>query len=125
MTTLSFADPTAEIACTLPPNEMRDRLEALGTILGTHLLDLDREGDRLRVVIGRGDRTDLDAQVVAWAQEEKACCGFLGFAVDSEPDAVTIEITAPAGAGPTLDGIDWIVRAAAAPGAAAPATDAG
>jgi hypothetical protein len=122
MTILSYAEPAAEIACALPPNQMRDRHDALGSIVGADLLGLDREGDRLQVVIARGGRTDLDAQVITWAREEKACCGFLGFAVDSKPDTVTIEITAPAGAGPTLDGIHWIVRAASGHGTTAGAT---
>ena len=35
-----------------------------------------------------------------------------------EPDAVTLEIDAPPGAGPTFDGIEWIVRAAGRPSVA-------
>jgi hypothetical protein len=112
MTILSQVDPTADIACRLPVNETGGRLNALRALIADHLADLTRDGDRLHIRILRASRTDLEADVVALAAAEKACCAFLGFAVTSEPDAVTLEIAAPAGAGPTLDGIEWIVRAA-------------
>jgi hypothetical protein len=119
MTTLSTVDPTAEIACTLPLNEAGDRLVALQTIIGDRLDHVVRDGSRLRVRIERAGTVDLNAEVIAWAEAEKACCAFLGFAIESEPDAVTIEISAPSAAEPTLDGIEWLVRAAGRHGGAA------
>lgn len=119
VTILSRPDPTADIACTLPPNDASDRLRALQAIVGDQLEEVGRLGGRLSLRINRAGRTDLETQVTAWAAEEKACCAFLGFAVGSEPEAVTIEISAPVGAEPTLDGIEWMIRAAARqPGAA-------
>jgi hypothetical protein len=114
MNVLSTADPGAPIICTLPPTEFRDRLRALEAIVGDDLEGVSREPDRIRVRIGRGNRPDLERQLTAWATEEKTCCAFLGFAIVPDLDAVTIEIQAPAGAEATLDGIDWIVRAARA-----------
>ena len=115
MTVLSQSDPTAEIACTLPPTEAGGRLGALGALVGDRLEGVTRAGDRLRVRINRGDDIDLESRASAWATEEKDCCAFLGFAIESEPDAVTLEIVAPDGAGAMLDGIEWIVRAAGRP----------
>jgi len=112
MTTLSQADPTAKLACTLPVIEAGDRLNALQALVGDRLAGLSHEGDRVRVRILRSGRGDLEAELAAWAEAEKACCAFLGFGIESEPDAVTLEIVAPAGAEPTLQGIEWIVRAA-------------
>lgn len=112
MTTLSLADPVADIACTLPVNEAHGRLEALQTLIGGRLDSISREDHRLVIRIGRAGRVTLEAEVVSWAEAEKACCGFLGFAVEPEPDTVTLAITAPVGAEPTLDGIEWMVRAA-------------
>jgi hypothetical protein len=112
MTVLSEADPTADIACSLPVNDVGDRLRALGAMVGDRLDLVSRDDGRLRVRIDRRGDTNLDSKVIAWAGAEKVCCAFLGFAVESEPNAVTIEISAPAGAEPTLDGIEWIVRAA-------------
>lgn len=119
MTILSRPDATADIACALPPNDAGARLRALQAIVGDQLVDVARRGGRLSLRINRAGRADLEAQATAWAAEEKACCAFLGFAVDSDPDAVTIEISSPAGAEPTLDGIEWLIRAAGRqPGAA-------
>ena len=112
MTTLSPVDPAADIACILPVNEAGSRLEALQTLIGGRLDAVSREDGRLRIRIGRAGRQDLEAEVAAWAEAEKACCAFLGFAVESESDAVTLEIAAPLRAEPTLDAIEWMVRAA-------------
>jgi hypothetical protein len=113
MTILSQPDPSKTIACTLPVNEARGRLQTLQMLTGDNHDAVATENGRLRMRIKRGGNADLEADVMAWAQEEKDCCAFLGFTVDSEPEAVTIEIAAPLGAEPTLDAIEWIVRAAA------------
>lgn len=118
MTTLSQVDSTADIACTLPINEARDRLGELQSLVGGHLDHVSRAGDRLRIRVLRADRGDLEADFAAWAEEEKGCCAFLGFAVESERDTVTLEIAAPAGAEPTLEAIEWMVRAAGRQGVA-------
>lgn len=112
MTVLSQADPTVDVACTLPVIEAAERLNAIGDLVGDRLEDVSRHGDRLRIRIGRGGDADLESKASAWAIEEKGCCAFLGFEIEPEPDAVTIEIIAPDGAAATLDGIEWIVRAA-------------
>jgi hypothetical protein len=113
MTTLSHIDPSAEIACTLPVKEAGRRLNALEALIGDRLEDANRDGDRLRIRVARAGDPDLEAKLTVWAEEEKRCCAFLGFAIESEPEAVTLEIAAPSEAGPTLGGIEWIVRAAA------------
>ena len=112
MKTLSRVDPSAEIACTLPVNEAGDRLNALQAVIGDHLEIAQRDGDRLRIRIDRAGDADLEAKVTKWAEAEKGCCAFLGFAVESEPETVTLEIAAPGNAAGTLDGIEWLVRAA-------------
>jgi hypothetical protein len=118
MTTLSQVDPTVDIACTLPVTDVGGRLNVLQTLVGDHLGDLSRERDRLRIRILRAGRSDLEAEVAAFAEAEKACCAFLGFAVESTPETVTLEIATPIGAEPTLDGIEWLVRAAGRQGVA-------
>lgn len=119
MPILSPVDATADVACTLPLNDAGERLNALQALIGDHLDDVSRDGGRLRIRIERAGRADLEAEVVAWAEAEKACCAFLGFAVEAEQESVTIEILAPVGAEPTIDGIEWIVRAAGRQGSAA------
>lgn len=112
MTTLSRVDPSAEIACTLPVNEAGDRLKTLQAVIGDHLESAQRDGDRLRIRIERGGDPGLEARVIEWAEAEKGCCAFLGFAIESEPESVTLEIAAPSNAAGTLDGIEWLVKAA-------------
>jgi hypothetical protein len=118
MTTLSDIDPTADVACTLPVSEAGARLMTLQALVGDTLEGVTRTGDRLRIRIERAGHANLEAEVTAFAEAEKACCTFLGFAIESESEAVTLEISAPGGAAPTLDGIDWMVRAAGRVGAA-------
>lgn len=115
MTILSEVDPTAEVACTLPVREAGERLNAFGDLVGDRLEAVSRNGDRLRIRLRRLGDVDLEAKVRAWAIEEKGCCAFLGFEVESEPDRVTLDIIAPDGAGATLEGIEWIARTAGRP----------
>lgn len=114
MQTLSTVDPTASIECTLPVSEAAARLSDLDDVLGAGRLEgIEREPGRYRFTVARDGRSDLERQLAAWAADEKSCCAFLGFAIQSDAASVTVEIQAPDGADPTLDGIDWVVRAAA------------
>ena len=114
MKTLSVVDPAAPIECTLPVTEAAGRLCDLdGVVGGGRLQGVDRAAGRFRFTVARDGRADLEHQLAAWAADEKSCCAFLGFAIESDEESVTMEIQAPVGAEPTLDGIDWLVRAAA------------
>lgn len=115
MPVLTTPDPAAEIACTLPVLEMGGRLVSLQELIGGSLLEATRTDHALRIVIDRDGRSSLYADTVAWAIAEKACCAFLGFAVEEAEDRVILEIGAPSGAEATLDGIEVLVRAAARP----------
>ncbi len=122
MPTLSLPDPTADIACTLSVNAYGDRLRSLQSIVAGRLDAVTRDGSRIRIRVERLGATDLERDLTAFAEAEKECCAFLGFAVEPDPDAVTLEIVAADGAEPTLDSIEWLVRAAGSsgnPGAAA------
>ena len=115
MTVLSQVDPTAEVACTLSVREAGERLTAFGDLVGNRLEDVSRSGDRLRIRLRRNGDPDLEAKASAWATEEKGCCAFFGFEIESEPDRVTLDIIAPDGAGATLEGIEWIALTAGRP----------
>ena len=118
MPTLSQIDPHADVACTLPINEAGDRLDALQALVGDRLASAERDGDRLTIRINRAGDDSLEGQVTEWAEAEKGCCGFLGFAVESDADVVTLDIAAPPAATSTLDTIAWMFRAADRAGAA-------
>ena len=117
-TILSQVDPSAEIACTLPINEASGRLDSLQALVGDRLVGTERESDRLRITIMRAGDAGLENDIRSWAQEEKGCCAFLGFAIESGPETVTLEIASPPDAGPILDAIEWMFRAADRVGAA-------
>jgi hypothetical protein len=111
MTILSQVDSTADIACLLEPDAARDRLVALGDLVGEGTT-MSRSRDALAIRIERRGRPRLDADVAAWAEAEKACCPFFGFALASEPNAVTLRISVPAGAEATLDELDRLLAVA-------------
>ena len=114
MKTLSTVDPAAPIQCTLPVAEVAAHLCDLDQVVGIGRLEgIARSAGRYRFTVARDGRADLEDQLAAWAADEKTCCSFLGFSIESAPSSVTLEIHAPDGAEPTLDGIDWLVRAAA------------
>jgi hypothetical protein len=112
MAIMNHIDATADIACTLPINEVGERLNSLQALIGDHLDTVSRDGDRLQIRIARAGRADLETEVSRWAEAEKACCAFLRFAVESEPEVVLLEIAALGGAEPTLDALEWLVQAA-------------
>jgi hypothetical protein len=112
MTILSQVNSTADIACALAPDAARDRVVALGDLVGEGTTT-SRSADTLAIRVERRGRPGLDADVAAWATAEKECCPFFGFALESEPDAVTLEISVPAGAGETLDELEGMVARAA------------
>jgi hypothetical protein len=111
MTILSQVDSTADIACALAPDAALDRVVALGDLVGEGTTT-SRSPDALAIRIERRGRPGLDADVAAWAGSEKACCPFFGFALVSEPDAVTLQVFVPAGAEATLDELDRLLALA-------------
>ena len=112
MTTLSQVDSTADIACSLEPDAALDRVVTLADLVA-HGTTTRRSRDTLAIRIERRGRSGLNADVAAWAEAEKACCPFFGFALESEPDAVTLQISVPAGAEATLDELEGMLPLAA------------
>jgi hypothetical protein len=112
---LSSPDPVVGIACTLPVLEMAERLDTLQDLVADGLDDVRLHDRRLRIAIDRDGVADLYAQTVAWAEAGKACCPYLGFAVEETPASVVLEIAAPVGAEPTLEGLQFLVLATAQP----------
>ena len=115
MPVLSSPDPSVGIACSLPVRDMADRLDSLQDLVADGLDEVQLHDRRLRIAIDRSGATDLYAQTVAWAEAKKACCPYLGFAVEETPASVVLEIAAPACAEPTLEGLQFLVLATARP----------
>jgi hypothetical protein len=116
---LSSPDATIGIACALPVLEMADHLDTLQDLVADALDEVRRHDRRLRIAIEPYRAEDLYAQTVAWARARKACCPYLGFAVEETPAAVVLEIAVPVGAELMLDGFETLVRTAGRVAAAA------
>jgi hypothetical protein len=110
---LSSPDANVGTACALPVVEMADRLDSLQDLVAVGLDEVLLHERRLRIAIDRSGAAGLYDQTVAWAEAKKACCPHLGFAVEETPANVVLEIAAPAGAEPILEGFEWLVRSAA------------
>jgi len=94
---------------------MADRLDSLQDLVADSLDEVHLRERRLRIAIDRDGAADLYAQTVAWAEAKKACCSYLGFAVEETPARVVLEIAAPKGAETTLEAFQFLVLAAARP----------
>ena len=115
MPVLSSPDPSVGIACALPVLEMADRLDSLQDLVADSLDEVHLHDRRLRIAIDRDGAADLYSQTVAWAEAKKACCSYLGFAVEETPARVVLEIAAPNGAETTLEAFQFLILAAARP----------
>jgi len=109
---LSSPDPTVGIACSLPVLEMAFGLDSLQDLVADGLDEVELHDRQLRISIDRDGATDLYAQTVAWAEAKKTCCSYLGFAVEETPVCVVLEIAAPRGAEPALEGLQFLVLGA-------------
>ena len=121
MPVLSSPDPSVGIACRLPILDMAHRLDSLQDLVAHGVDVVQLHGRQLRIAIDRDGAADIHAQALAWAEAKKACCSYLGFAVDETPAHVVLEIAAPQGAEPTLEGLQFLVLAAARRGGPRPA----
>jgi DNA-binding transcriptional MerR regulator len=87
------------IACTLDPNLLTERLSDWNAVanraVGKETLDT---GVRLRFAPEDG----LAADLAALAEAEHRCCAFLDFAIGINADAITLDVRAPADAGPVV-----------------------
>lgn len=79
------------IACTLSGKDLRDRRASNADLAREGLLSHQR--DDLALCLWY--RPDVVGRVRQMVEQEEACCAFLSFQVDEQPDAVTLTIRAP------------------------------
>jgi hypothetical protein len=108
-----MAGSDVPIMCTLSPNGMVKRLTEFQALFTEALTKVEREPLRLRLAF------DADAEregVIRglFAQEEQ-CCAFLAFSCTRTEAGLVVEVTAPAEAGPTLDGMQTLAERNAPP----------
>ena len=79
------------IACTLTPDDLRQRLDAIQALTHDALLGYERDG--LELVLRYAP--DAVERVRAMVSGEQHCCAFLEFEVREQPGAVHVTIAAP------------------------------
>ena len=89
------ADVSVPIACTLDAQELKSRFAEISALAGRALLHHEQDGRTLHLRYGLGAAAQLERLVA----QERQCCAFLQFDLHRTPDAVHLDITAPAEAG--------------------------
>ncbi|MFD0687653.1 hypothetical protein [Actinomadura fibrosa] len=103
----SAVGAAAPVACTLPPDGMADRLAEMEALFARGLTALEREPLQLRLTFTAAEEAgarDLFAR-------EQECCAFLTFTYIPVDSGVTVAVTAPPDAAPTLDGLEALANA--------------
>ena len=84
--------PGPDIACTLAPDQMGDRLAEWRTLLD-QVVEREAIPGGLRLVLP--SRPGLAAEAIDLAEREQECCAFFDFAVRVGPDGLSLEVRAP------------------------------
>jgi hypothetical protein len=93
-------DDTAPIACTIGADEIPERI-ALVERMRSNLARIDRTEHGLLLQLAKRD--DIEADVRTFTVDEKRCCQFWGFAVDTTATAITLRWDGPPATGDLLD----------------------
>ncbi|QKG22983.1 hypothetical protein [Actinomadura verrucosospora] len=112
-----MSESEVPIMCTLAPSSMVDRLTEFEAAFAAGLPRVEREPLRLRLSFTAGAERESALRDL-FAQEQQ-CCAFLAFTFQRTADELTVDITAPDGAAPTLDGMQALAERAAPPEAVA------
>ena len=102
MKPIPIYDATAAIACTIDSDQIRGRI-GLVERMRANLQRLEHTDHGLVLHFRR--RPDIDADVRRFAVDEKRCCQFWGFAVETIDDELTLRWDAPPGARDLLSAI--------------------
>ena len=104
MKRIPLYDETAPIACSLAPEDVPERLATIERLRTEHVgLDRTEHGLLLHFAPEPG----LEAELRAFALDEKRCCSFWGFAVDaSAADDLTLAWEAPPSAAALIDELE-------------------
>ena len=90
------------IACSLGETAARAQLDEWRAAFAAAIAATDRVAPAELALRLRDDLSGVTG-LVRLAQRERACCPFFEFALQIEPDAVTLKVRVPADAVPVLD----------------------
>lgn len=97
MKRIPIYDATAVVTCTAAADEIPKRIEQVER-MRSHLTGIERTDDGLLLHFPK--RPEIEAELRAFALDEKACCQFWGFAITADADRLHLRWDAP----PTLSG---------------------
>ena len=89
------------VACTLTATAAEERAQEFRELAARALIGRTRNGLELELRFAALE--GVPAQVESLAARERECCAFLSIDVENSGDEVTLRLTAPEGAGETLD----------------------
>jgi hypothetical protein len=92
VSTIPIYDATAPITCTIDRAEIPERIELVER-MRHHLERLERTEHGL--LLHFPDRPELQADLARFAVDEKRCCQFWGFAVETTDGDLTLRWDAP------------------------------
>lgn len=92
MSSIPIYDATATIACTASADEVSGRIEQVER-MRSHLTAIERTDDGL--LLHFPNRPDIEDELRRFTGDEKACCQFWGFAIESDPDQLHLRWDAP------------------------------
>lgn len=89
------------IACTLDPNQLRDRAEFIDSLVADALIAQDEIAGGVRSRFR--DTPDVEARVRELVAAESSCCGFLSFDLSRRDGELWLAITGAPEARPAID----------------------
>lgn len=95
MKSIPIYDATVDIACTASAGEIPKRIEQVER-MRAELIAVERTEDGL--LLHFPNRPEIDEELRRFTVDEKACCRFWGFAIESDADQLHLRWDAP----PTL-----------------------
>jgi hypothetical protein len=97
---LPIYDAAAPIVCTIDAGEVQERIELFERLRTEHVrLDRTDHG----VVLHFLARPDVEADLRRFAESEKRCCGFWGFAIGRTGGELALRWDAPPAAGAVVE----------------------
>jgi hypothetical protein len=97
-------DDEEALACRLDVVEQASLMAEYGRLARTAVIGVRRAGSRLEVSVSRSAQAEALVQRIVEA--ERACCPFMGVAVDQDARRLVLTYSGPDAIGPVLDMIE-------------------
>jgi hypothetical protein len=91
------------IACTLTPDQYRERTADLAALVARALRSREPTADGVRLTFA--DRPQIEADLRAAIAAEATCCAFLRMDLQRRDEGLVLDITGPPDAKPVIAGV--------------------